>query len=94
MSAIAEVKELYERGERLRIEGKHQTALQLLKQANEQAKGLGKTDVLRADISHTLGFILFQINDYAEAEIHFKAAAATKKLALQHNDNSTATSKR
>jgi hypothetical protein len=45
-------------------------------------------------ISHSLGFVLWNLNEYAEAKIHFRRAVGIKEIVMQPNDNSTATSKR
>jgi tetratricopeptide (TPR) repeat protein len=63
-----------------------------VRQANDQAKTVSKTDLLRADISHELAFILFKLNENAEAEIHFRIALGIKEMVMQPNDNETAKS--
>jgi hypothetical protein len=66
----------------------------MMKQANEKGQFLARNDLLRAEISHDLAFILHELNENAEAEIHFRGAVDISEMALQRNDNSTAISKR
>ena len=43
-------------------------------------------------VSCVLGFTLFQLKEYREAEKHYRSAVAVEEVALQPNDNDTAIS--